>query len=46
MDLAFFKKNEERITRIILLAIIDFAREFPDYREENIAFINRLIKTI
>ncbi len=46
MDLAFFKKNEERITRIILLAIIDFAREFPGERDENIAFINSLIKKI
>ena len=46
IDLEFSQNNEKRIIRLILLAIIDFAREFPGERDENIAFINSLIKKI
>lgn len=45
-NLDFFRENEQRVIRLILLAVIDFAREFPEEREENIAFIKSLIKKI
>lgn len=40
------EKQEERILRLLLLAIIDFAREYPEEREENINFIIILLDRI
>lgn len=38
------EKQEERYLRLLLLAIIDFAREFPEEREENINIIYDFFK--
>lgn len=45
-DLRIPERDEERTTRLLLLAINDFSREFPDDREGNIAFICRLVEKI
>lgn len=45
-DFTLSSKKEERVIRLLFLAIIDFAREFPEEREENITFVSNLIKKI
>ncbi len=45
-NLKISEKTEERIIRLLLLTIIDFAKEFPEEREENINFISNTINTI
>jgi AcrR family transcriptional regulator len=39
-------KDKDRFTRLLILAIHDFAREFPDDKEGNINFICQLVKRI
>ncbi|ACL69197.1 hypothetical protein [Halothermothrix orenii] len=36
------KSREKRLIHLLLLSIIDFSKEFPCEREENISFINEI----
>jgi AcrR family transcriptional regulator len=40
------KGDQERLVRIILLAIINLSREYPEEREANILFISNLINKL
>jgi hypothetical protein len=40
------EKDKERSIRLLILAIHDFAREYPEDREENIDFVCRLANKI
>jgi hypothetical protein len=40
------EKDKERFIRLLILAIHDFAREYPEDREENIDFVCRLANKI
>ena len=42
-NLTISSKNEEKLIRLVLLAIIDLVKEFPDDRKENITFISNLV---
>jgi len=39
-------KDKDRVIRLMILSIHDFAQEFPDDKEGNIEFISRLIEKI
>jgi AcrR family transcriptional regulator len=39
-------KDKDRVIRLIIITIHDFAQEFPDDKEGNIEFISRLIEKI
>jgi len=45
-DVKIPDKDKDRVIRLLILAIYDFAQEFPDDKEGNIDFISRLIEKI
>jgi len=45
-DLQIPDKDKDRVIRLMILAIHDFAQEFPDDKEGNIEFISRLVEKI
>jgi AcrR family transcriptional regulator len=45
-DLQIPDRDKDRVIRLLILAIYDFAQEFPDDKQGNIDFISRLIQKI
>ncbi|MDD3656403.1 MAG: TetR/AcrR family transcriptional regulator [Atribacterota bacterium] len=45
-DLDIPDKDKDRTIRLLIMAIYDFAQEFPDEQEDNINFICRLVDKI